>query len=196
MIRSLRKGNNIMENGAEFYFRFLDGDKEGMTDLIREYKDGLSLYINSFVKNICQAEELMEETFVSLVMKKPKYSGKSSFKTWLYAIGRNIAFDYIRKSKRHRNDLPIDELYEMSDEENIENSYIQEEQKKTLYHALSKLHPDYSQVLHLTYLEGFTNSETACIMHKTNRQIENLIYRAKKALRDELEKEGFVYEGL
>ena len=119
-----------MENGAEFYFRFLDGDKEGMTDLIREYKDGLSLYINSFVKNICQAEELMEETFVSLVMKKPKYSGKSSFKTWLYAIGRNIAFDYIRKSKRHRNDLPIDELYEMSDEENIENSYIQEEQKK------------------------------------------------------------------
>jgi len=84
----------------------------------------------------------------------------------------------------------------MSDEENIENSYIQEEQKKTLYHALSKLHPDYSQVLHLTYLEGFTNSETACIMHKTNRQIENLIYRAKKALRDELEKEGFVYEGL
>ena len=184
-----------MENGAEYYFRFLDGDKEGMTDLIREYKDGLSLYINSFVRNICQAEELMEETFVALVMKKPKYSGKSSFKTWLYAIGRNIALDYIKKSKKHK-DLPIDELYELSDEENIESSYIQEEQKISLYRALSKLHPDYSQVLHLTYLERFTNSETACIMRKSNRQIENLIYRAKKALRDELEKEGFVYEGL
>lgn len=184
-----------MENGAVNYYRFLDGDKEGMTDLIREYKDGLSLYLNSFVKNICQAEELMEETFVALVMKKPKYSGKSSFKTWLFAIGRNIAFDYIKKSRKHNN-LPIDEMYDISDEENIESSYIQEEQKITLYRALSKLKDDYSQVLHLTYLEGFTNSETACIMHKSNRQIENLIYRAKKALREELEKEGFVYEGL
>lgn len=33
-------------------------------------------------------------------------------------------------------------------------------------------------------------------MQRSNRQIENLIYRAKKALREELEKEGFVYEGL
>jgi RNA polymerase sigma-70 factor (ECF subfamily) len=87
-------------------------------------------------------------------------------------------------------------MYDISDEENIENNYIKEEQKITLYRALSKLNDDYSQVLHLTYLEGFTNSETACIMHKSNRQIENLIYRAKKALREELEKEGFVYEGL
>ena len=87
-------------------------------------------------------------------------------------------------------------MYELSDEKNIETSYIREEQKITLYRALSKLKDDYSQVLHLTFLEGFTNSETACIMHKSTRQIENLIYRAKKALREELEKEGFVYEGL
>ena len=185
-----------MENGAEFYFRFLDGDKEGMTDLIREYKDGLSLYLNSFVRNICLAEELMEETFVSLVMKKPKFSGKSSFKTWLFAIGRNIAFDYLKKQGKRKNALPVDELYDVADEEDIEKDYIREEQKIMLYRALSKLKEDYSQVLHLTYLEGFTNSETACIMHKTNRQIENLIYRAKTALREELEKEGFVYEGL
>ena len=33
-------------------------------------------------------------------------------------------------------------------------------------------------------------------MHKNRRQIENLIYRAKKALKTELEREGFVYEGL
>ncbi len=79
-----------MENGAVNYNRFLDGDKDGMTEIIREYKDGLALYLNSFVRNICLAEELMEETFVSLVMKKPKYSGKSSFKTWLFAIGRNV----------------------------------------------------------------------------------------------------------
>ena len=184
-----------MENGAENYKRFLDGDNDGMTEIIREYKDGLSLYLNSFVRNICLAEELMEETFVSLVMKKPKFSGKSSFKTCLYAIGRNITLDYMKKNKKHQS-VPIDEMYEVADEENIERSYIREENKIHLHRALAKLKPVYSQVLHLSYLEGFTNSETACIMQRSNRQIENLIYRAKKALREELEKEGFVYEGL
>ncbi len=66
----------------------------------------------------------------------------------------------------------------------------------TLNNALKKISMDYSQVLRLTYLEGFSNSDAAKIMKKTNRQIENLIYRAKKALKKELEKEGFVYEEL
>ena len=184
-----------MENGAVNYNRFLEGDKDGMTEIIREYKDGLSLYINSFVRNICLSEELMEETFVALVMKKPKFSGKSTFKTWLYAIGRNVTLDYLKKAKKHQI-LPVDEMYDMADEEDIEKEYICEENKIQLYRALAKLKPAYSQVLHLSYLEGFTNSETACIMQRSSRQIENLIYRAKKALREELEKEGFVYEGL
>ncbi len=184
-----------MDNGADSYRRFLAGDDSGMVELIDIYKDGLSLYINSIVRNICVSEELMEETFVELVMKRPKYSGKSSFKTWLFSIGRNIACDYLRKNKRH-SDFSIDEMYELSDEENIENSYIREEQKIMLYKALANLNPDYSQVLHLTFLEGFSNSDASVIMHKSARQIENLIYRAKKALKTELEKEGFIYEGL
>ena len=184
-----------MDNGAVNYNRFLEGDKEGMTEVIREYKDGLSLYINSFVRDICLAEELMEETFVALVMKKPKFSHKSTFKTWLYAIGRNTTLDYLKKNRKKQT-LPSDEMYDLADETDIEKSYICEENKIQLYHALSKLNPAYSQVLHLCFLEGFTNSETACIMQRSVRQIENLIYRAKKALREELEKEGFVYEGL
>lgn len=184
-----------MENGAVNYNRFLEGDKDGMTELIREYKDGLSLYINSLVRDICLAEELMEETFVALVMKKPRFSGKSTFKTWLYAIGRNTTLDYLKKSRKHMT-LPVDEMYDVSDETDIEQSYICQEDKIQLHRALARLKPVYSQVLHLSYLEGFTNSETACIMQRSNRQIENLLYRAKKALREELEKEGFVYEGL
>ncbi len=184
-----------MDNGADIYRRFLAGDNDGMVELIDLYKDGLSLFINSLVNNICISEELMEETFVRLVVKRPKYSGNSSFKTWLFAIGRNIAFDYLKKSSKHGS-IPIDDMYDLSDEENIEHSYIKEEQKIMLYKALGKLKTDYSQVLHLAFLEGFSNSETAKIMHKTTRQIENLIYRAKIALKTELEKEGFIYEGL
>ena len=184
-----------MDNGASSYRRFLSGENEGMSELIRDYKDGLILYINSFVNNICIAEELMEETFVELVTKKPKFSGRSTFKTWLYSISSHISYDYIKWSSKGKI-IPIDELYDVSDEENIERSYIKQEDRITLHRAIKRLNQDYSQVLYLTYFEGFDNAETAEIMKKSKRQIENLLYRAKCALKSELEKEGFEYEGL
>lgn len=61
---------------------------------------------------------------------------------------------------------------------------------------MSKLKPEYRQVLHLAYFEDFNNGQTAKIMKKNKRQIENLLYRAKLSLKDELNKEGFIYEEL
>ena len=37
-----------MDNGASSYRRFLDGDDEGIVEIIRDYKDGLILYLNAF----------------------------------------------------------------------------------------------------------------------------------------------------
>lgn len=52
-----------MDNGASSYRRFLSGDDEALTEIVRDYKDGLILYLNGFVNSVTTAEELMEETF-------------------------------------------------------------------------------------------------------------------------------------
>lgn len=183
-----------MDNGASSYRRFLAGDDEGLVELIRDYKDGLILYLNSFTGNICLAEELMEETFVKLVTRKPGFGHRCAFKTWLYAIGRNVAMDYLRRCSR-LSSMPPEELEQLSgDEESLEQSYLRTETRITLHRALGRLKPEYGQVLYLLYFEGFDNSQAAIIMKKSKRQIENLAYRAKISLRQELEKEDFVYE--
>ena len=185
-----------MDNGASSYRRFLDGDDEGMVEIIKDYKDGLILYLNGYVSNIFVAEELMEETFFKLVTKKPKYTPKYAFKTWLYTIGRNVAVDYLRHHKKLA-DTPIDDLENcLIEEESVERAYLQEEQKIALHHALRQLGADYRRVLYLTYFDGFSNADAALAMNKSTRQIENLVYRAKKALKAQLEKENFVYEEL
>lgn len=185
-----------MDNGASSYRRFLAGDDNGIVNIIKEYKDGLILYLNSFTSNIFTAEDLMEDTFVKLVIKKPHFSGKSSFKTWLYAIGRNVAIDYLRHKSRI-SDTPLEEYNNSSHDENeLEKSYIQEERKIIVHQALNKLKTEYRQVLYLVYFEDFNNSEAAVVMKKSKRQIENLVYRAKQSLKSELEKEGFIYEEL
>lgn len=173
-----------MDNGANSYRRFLDGDNGGFTELVKEYKDGLMMYINSFVNNIYTAEELCEDTFVKLGFKKPKYNGKASFKTWLYAIGRNVAIDYLRKNAKHREISTEDCI--LSDEADIEKSYIQSEEKIALHTAMRKLKAEYRQALWLVYFEGFSNKEAAVIMKKSVHGVETLLYRARLALKAEL----------
>lgn len=128
-------------------------------------------------------------------MKKPRYTGKSSFKTWLYAIGRNVAIDYIRKNAKERS-IPLEECTEHADEELLESRYIQEERKIMLHRAMNHLKPEYRQVLWLIYFEGFSNKEVAKIMRKSVHAIESLASRARKSLRIKLNEEGFVYENL
>jgi len=185
-----------MDNGASSYRRYLDGDDTGIVEIIKEYKDGLILYINGYVNNIFTAEDLMEETFFKLATKRPRFSGKSSFKTWLYTIARNVALDYLRHTSKYSFDS-IDAYSDyLSEESNVEKEYLVKEQKILLHQTMRKLKPEYFQVLYLIYFEGFPNTDAAVIMKKNKRQIENLIYRAKGSLKSELKKEGFEYEEL
>lgn len=182
-----------MDNGESSYRRFLAGDDNGLYEIICTYRSGLILYLNSFVQNIHTAEDLTEDTFAELAIKCPKFSGKSTFKTWLYAIGRNITAKYLRKHSK-LTVVPPESQEHLADEENIESNYIKSEQNLMVHQAMHRLKAEYRQVLYLSYFDGFSNAEIAFIMKKSKRQIESLLYNAKKALKSELERSGFEYE--
>ena len=185
-----------MDNGASSYRRFLNGDDNAISEIVGYYKDGLILYLNNYVNNIYVAEELTEDTFFRLITKKPRFFGKSRFKSWLYAIGRNVAVDYIRHNSKIAN-IPIEDMENyLLDEESLEKSYIKEERKIAVHKALSELSSDYRNVLWLVYFENFSNKEVSLILKKSDRQIKNLLYRAKLSLKSKLEKECFIYEEL
>ena len=185
-----------MDNGASSYRRFLDGDDNAIAELVGAYKDGLILYLNGYVHNVFVAEELAEDTFFRLITKKPRFSGNSSFKSFLYAIGRNVAVDHIRHRSKMRQ-IPLEDAeHTIAAVESLEQTYLREEQKLELNRALTQLPDDYRQVLWLSFFEDFSNQEIAAVMHKNERQVRNLLYRAKQSLKSILEKENFIYEEL
>ena len=159
-----------MDNGASSYRRFLDGDDKGLSEIVRDYRDGLILYLNGIVNNISIAEELMEETLFKIITKKPRFNAKYSFKTWLYTIGRNVAIDYLRHNAK-QSDATFDDLENyIQDEYDLEKLYIIEERKITVHRALRKLNTEYRQVLWLLYFDGLSNAEAAIVMKKSSRQ--------------------------
>ena len=185
-----------MDNGAGSYRCFLNGDNDALVAIIRDHKDGLTYFLNGFVNDFPLAEELMEDTFVRLYTKKPRFSGKSSFKTWLYAIGRNVAREHIRSEKKRKAD-PIEAHPELADRIwDPEQSFFQNERYAQLYAAMTKLKPDYYQVLWLCYFEDLREKDIARIMKKSPNNIGVLLHRAKKALKAELQEGGFSDEDL
>ena len=55
-----------MDSGASNYQRYLAGDDDALVALVRDYKDGLLLFLNRYVRNLSLAEELTEDTFFRL----------------------------------------------------------------------------------------------------------------------------------
>ena len=185
-----------MDIGASSYRRYLAGDDDGLVRIVKEYRDGLTLYLTGITGNASLAEEAMEEAFFRLAAKRPRFHGKSSFRTWLYAIGRNAALDLLRR-RRRLADEPLESFSSLSDTEaELEATYLRSEERIRHHRAIRRLHPSYAQVLYLVYFEGMSNGEAAAVMKKTKRQIENLLSRARKALKNELLKEGYTYENL
>lgn len=183
-----------MDCAVDHYKRFLSGDNSGLEEVVREYKDGLILYLNGFVRDLNIAEELAEETFVKLILKRPHFSQNASFKTWLYTIARNVAMDYLRRNKK---EVCMEDYSQISSEEvDLETSYLQKEDKLLLYRTIDKLKQDYRQVLWLFYFEQLSNREIAKIMGKSIHNVETLVCRARNTLKSKLLEEGFEYENL
>lgn len=178
-----------MENGASSYHRYLNGDQSALEELVREYSDDLVRFIYLFVRSSAAAEDIMEDTFASLVTKRKHFFPRASFKAYLYKIAKNKCIDYLRS--RERRVVPLDDVERVLCAEDGEKSLLQRERAKALYCALDKLFEPYREVLYLFYFENFTVEELCAATKQNKKQVYNLLARARKSLKEILKKEGF-----
>lgn len=181
-----------MEEDLIYYDRFLAGDISGFEALVLEYKNQLIYFIMKYMNDIQLAEDLAQDVFVEVYVHKERYNRKQSFKTYIFTIGRNKAVDYIRKYKREithdPNELPSEDYYE------LEEQVFQKEEQKQVHSALKTLKEDYQMSIILIDLYGMSYKEAADVLKKTVPQVKILVYRARKALKAALVKEGYSYE--
>ena len=176
------------------YLSYIGGENDALGKLISIHGASLVLFINRYVNNIATSEELMVDTFCDLVLKKPRFKGNSTFKTYLFKIAKNKAISYVRHVSRYGTVPLADVENELRDTVTLEEMVIENEEKRAVLHAMNKLSADHATVLQLIYFEELSHADTAFIMRRTVGQIKALVYRARQALKNELEKGGYVYE--
>ena len=180
-----------MDVGAELYQKYRKGDDAALAELIETYRSGLQLFLTSFTSDPQLAEDMTQETFLRLALKKPPFYGRSAFRTWLYRIGRNAAADAIRKRGR---ETPVDfSAISPVDDGGFdpEEAYLRAEETRVLYRAIEKLPPAYRQILWLVYFEDMPLKECAAVLHKSPNAAKTSLFRAKKALAEQLKREGY-----
>ena len=179
-----------MDNGASSYRRFLNGDESAFDEIMKELFDNLVFFIDRYVHDIHAAEDIAIDAFSDLVVNKHRYNFKVTLKTYLFMLGRSRALNYIK----HRKVINFVELTEAdntsAEQETLEEVILSDERKRIVNNALNSLPDDMRVVVHLIYFEDLSYDEAAKVMKKNRKQVDNLLYRAKKELRIILGKDG------
>ena len=178
-----------MDNGASSYRRFLDGDQSAFDDILTEYRQILTLFINRYVHDMWAAEDIAIDVFTFLIVNRHHYNFKVQLKTYLFMLGRSRALDYLRRKKRIVF-TALTEAESVEADEGPEEELMRDERRKAVMEAVSALPKDMQEAVLLFYFEELSYEDIARVMKKTRKQVDNLLYRAKKVLREKLGEEG------
>ena len=179
-----------MDNAACSYRRFLDGDEAAFDEIIHELFDHLVFFVDRYVRDTHAAEDIAIDVFSDLVIHRSRYNFRVTLKTYVFMLGRSRALNYIKRRNRFRTAELSEAESAVADRLLLEEQFLQGERNRLLNDALAALPEDMKAAIHLVYFEELSYEEAAAVMKKNKKQVDNLLYRAKNALRTALGKEG------
>lgn len=182
----------MSDKGFSQYIRYLEGDENALDALVRRYSDPLVRFAYCYVQNTAEAEDIMEDTIVALILKRLRLTDGDALHGYLYKTARNKAIDNLRRHKH----VPLDDVESILIAGDAETDVFRRARNQTVYRCMQQLPEQYREVLHLTYFEGFSPSQVSHILRKSPKQVYNLLSRSKCALRELLSKEGITHEEL
>ncbi|MFV0376994.1 MAG: RNA polymerase sigma factor [Mangrovibacterium sp.] len=146
-----------------------------------------SMYNTSLrmVANAADAEDIMQEAFLSAFSKLDSYEGKVSFGAWLKKIVINRSLDYLKKRK-----VKFEEIDEhLANEAPNPRIEMPEVDMEKLKKAIMQLPHGYRLVLSLYLLEGYDHDEIAQILNITAVASRTQLLRAKRKMKEFLMKD-------
>ncbi len=135
------------------------------------------------LKDSFEAEDIMQEAFLTAFTKMHTYKGEVTFGAWLKRIVINKSLTQLKKNNRYET-IKL-ELVTNNEVEDDTISYSDLQPNKVLQ-TLQVLKDNYRIVLTLNLIEGYDYEEIAQILNYTNENVRTTVSRAKKKLKQVL----------
>ena len=163
--------------------RAQQGDMEAIHFLYVRYADDVLRYVNSFVHDHHEAEDITQNVFAKLIHAINKYEQRAvPFTAWILRVARNAALDHMRA----RRATPCEEVRLEDDG----RSEVAAERGRDLRQALKRLPDDQREVLVLRHVVGLSPTEIASTLGKSESSVHGLHHRGRRTLKSALQDLG------
>jgi len=151
-------------------------------EIVEKHSDMLLRVAFTYMKNISDAEDIVQEVFLRLVREYPSFENDEHEKAWLIRVAVNLSKNRLKTAWFRKTEPIYDMAVNFTDEE------------KFVMDAVMELPSKYRTVILLYYHEGYSIKEIAKILAKKESTISSRLQRARARLKTKL-KEDFDYEG-
>ena len=188
---------SVAASDAELAREALAGSEAAYRELVTRYATPAVNFIFRFVRDRALAEDLAQEGFLRVYQRLNTFDRERKFSSWFFQVLRNITIDYLRINR-----LPTSSLDELAEEGNQgasvdrvsaspEELAGQSELATAMGAALSRIRPEYREVVVLRYQEGLTQPEIAEILGIPSGTVKTYLHRARKELAGILAEQGW-----
>ena len=153
-----------------------------MTDfekLFNENREFIFKYLMKMTRDATLSEELTQETFFRAYMNYASLRNNEKASVWLFQIAKNTYFAWYNEQKKNE---PLENLELVSDDQNIEETFVQKELSQKALHRLHELEEPYKEVFMLSVFGGFSLKDISSIFGKSESWARVTFYRAKQKL--------------
>ena len=181
--------------------RLRAGDATALEDLMQHHASRVFRVARGITRTDADAEEVVQDVFLTLARKIESFEGRSALGTWIYRVTTNAAL-LKRRGKRARLEVSLEEhlpafkedghregdrSYLVADwSQTPERELLDGEARAVLSRAIDQLPDAYRAVLVLREVEELSNEETAEILGESVSSVKSRLHRARMALREQL----------
>ena len=175
------------------------GDPTAAEDLVAAYGDRACRLATRITRNAQDAEEAVQDAFLSVIRKIDSFRGDATFGSWIYRIVANAAYQCCRRGRRRSAEVSLDRLLPAFDQHGhhvesvadwstaVDDPSRQSELRMVISTAIDELPADYREVVVLRDVEGLPHREIAEILGLTIVNAKMRVHRARLFLRKRLD---------
>ena len=201
----LPKSKNTFESSYELYRKkddeklvklYLQNEDEwAFNEIVNRYSCKIYRLALKYTENERNADDVLQEVFLTLVKKLGTYRNEAKFSTWLYSITKNISLLHLRKNKKYQNERNlVDDSCNLSEAEYVmpvedwrfipDRLYAQEKRRESVNAALKEMPEIYSTVVRLKDMEGHTNCEISKLLGLSLSAVKSRVHRGRIQIKD------------
>ncbi len=177
----------------ELVAAILDGEAALYTDLVQRYQGRIVNYLNRFLRNVDESQELSQEVFLKVYRALDRFNPRYRFSTWLFRVAQNAAIDLLRK--RRLKLVPMQrvgihgdtqEREFPSEERNPYQVLRNLERRDAIGAAIDGLKGEYRELIQLRHFAEMTYEEIAEFKGMPLGTVKNKLFRGRRMLKARL----------